>query len=164
MPIAKSAAANSPTAVYAAGRIGPVNVPDPATALCTAKTLVMTMTTETTIERCNWRDFIEAGDDTPADVLKALDEHFRHYAKSGTPCPGCGATLFVGADDFVGMLTATFRWGIVHGEGNCSNCGWPATVHHSIRDADGEELIFLRNYGLAAHPDFVEKRGAHGAD
>lgn len=101
-------------------------------------------------DHCDWRDFIKVGDDTPEYFIKALDKYFQSFAAPDSDCPGCGA-------DLTHMLFGTFRWGLVHGHGNCQTCGWPAVAHHFIRDEAGEEVATLRNFVLAAHPDFVKK-------
>lgn len=121
------------------------------------------------IERCDWRTFLTASDDTPADVVAALDQHFKHYAqpefeqvageKTCRPavCAGCGENLTGSALD--GLFgNATFEWGIVHGEGRCGRCGWPATGHHFIRGTDGNAVATLNNFVMSYHPDFVERR------
>ena len=45
-----------------------------------------------------------------------------------------------------------FEWGLVHGEGHCRFCRWPARVHHFIKDASGKDLISARNIVLQYHP------------
>lgn len=109
------------------------------------------------VEHCDWRAFLTASDETPAEVIEALDEHFRPYAALGSLCPGCGSKVF-GGGDLIDVLMTTFRWGIVHGEGHCCNCGWPATLYHFIKGSDGKEIATLRNVGLVYHPDFVAQR------
>ena len=110
-------------------------------------------------ERCDWRSFLAASDETSAETIKAFDHYFSRYAAINSPCPGCGRNVF-GSGDLAEALTATFRWGIVHGEGHCCNCGWPATLYHFIKNEAGEEIATLRNIGLVYHPDVVSKRGA----
>ena len=55
---------------------------------------------------------------------------------------------------------AAYRWGLTHGEANCSGCGWPARGMHYITGKDGSEVLSLRNVFLPYHPDFVEQRAA----
>lgn len=82
-------------------------------------------------------------------------------------CPCCLATLG-------GFLTGSFEWGIVHGEGSCSACGWPVKAYHRLyldergderghllpehRDDPGEPDIRF-DLLLPAHPDSVLLRG-----
>ena len=108
------------------------------------------------IEHCDWRAFLTTTDETPTGTIKALDDYFRQYAALGSPCPGCGSKVF--GSNFAESLLATFRWGLVHGEGACCKCGWPATLYHFIKDSESKEIGVLRNVGLVYHPDFVTRR------
>lgn len=116
----------------------------------------------------NWRDIFEEKDaGLPADDREAIDAHFGHYVppdmktdlstgkKELVPqkCVGCDEPL----TGFLGLLTGRggFEWGIAHGEGRCSNCGWPCTAHHFVRKKVGdqyEQVITLRNFILQYHP------------
>jgi len=50
-------------------------------------------------------------------------------------------------------ITSTFKWGIRHGEGACSNCSWPARAFHFFRQNDGTDrrVICVLQY----HPSGV---------
>ena len=110
---------------------------------------------EKTVARCDWRKIINASDDVEAETITAMDKYFATFAEPGTDCPGCGRKVFgVGA---VGAFLATFQWGIAHGHGICGECGWPAVVHHFVKDGKGEEVLNLQNFGLVVHPDYVRK-------
>ncbi len=102
------------------------------------------MSTSQGVARCDWRTIFAATDDAPEELTTALDEHFRHYCPA-PDCPKCEKALM-------------FTWGLVHGEGHCANCGWPATGHHFIKDKAGKELASLRFFPLAVHPDFVTSK------
>lgn len=55
-------------------------------------------------------------------------------------------------------LNSTFRWGLAHGEGACSNCGWPTRLYHKFSLSDGAEqprLVFCLQY----KPSLVKRRG-----
>jgi hypothetical protein len=86
--------------------------------------------------------------------LEACVEHFKHFAdtldEESTRCPRCG-----------GDLAMFFTWGLVHGQGYCTNsvdggrCGWPVTLYHYFR-AETEDESDHRLVVLApAHPDEV---------
>lgn len=51
-------------------------------------------------------------------------------------------------------LYAGFHWGIQHGCGSCSKCGWPARAYHFVMDENGIErrLVIVLQY----HPDEVK--------
>ena len=94
--------------------------------------------TATEIAHCTPADVgISYTETTPAALKAILEQYFHHFAKPsegggnlmmGHPCIKCGEPL-------AGFL-GSFRWGIQHGEGQCS-CGWPARACHYISDADG---------------------------
>ena len=81
--------------------------------------------------------------------------HLSHYAapkkdaegnnRPGQPCVACDATH-------------SFTWGIAHGQGHCTRCGWPATLYHFIHDKDGNEVMAIRGLLLWAHPDDITLR------
>ena len=122
----------------------------------------------TPIARFDWRSVMNATADTPAATIKVLDDYFSQFVavplkevEGGKPeiqsqnCVGCGEML----TGFAALLgRGGFRWGLAHGHGNCSGCGWPAVAHHFIKDEHGEDVVTLRNFILQLHPDFVERR------
>ena len=55
----------------------------------------------------------------------------------------------------------TFTWGLVHGEGHCYKCGWPARLYHFVKDADGEDARVVRL--LQYHPDSISLRETEAA-
>jgi hypothetical protein len=97
-----------------------------------------------------------------AGFIEKIELYLRHFAKphaeDGEPCVGCGEKMLGSlADQLFG--TGGFTWGLVHGHGNCKNCGWPATMYHFIKDEDGTELLTMRNVLLQAHPDDISLNG-----
>lgn len=117
------------------------------------------------VKRMDWRKTMTAGAETPPEFIAALDKYFEPFAepvrgeeRSEKPllCIKCDEPL-------TGMLASMFgkggfTWGMVHGEGHCAGCGWPARAHHYITDKDGSELVTLRNVILQYHPDVVEAK------
>ena len=117
--------------------------------------------TTTTVERCTVSDIgLEVTGQDAAIVIQALDEYLAAFAKpvrSATggeiigrhDCLNCSGRL----DGFIG----TFQWGIVHGEGKCIKCGWPARAYHRPK-LDGEEIFDgpLQRI-LQYHPDFIKE-------
>lgn len=83
-------------------------------------------------------------------------------------CPCCLATLG-------GFLTGSFEWGLVHGEGSCSACGWPVKAYHRLyldergddkgrllpehREDDPGEPDLRFEWLLPAHPNAVLLKG-----
>ena len=61
----------------------------------------------------------------------------------GGRCPSCGRSL-------TGFLIGTFEWGIAHGEGHCSACGYPCRGFHKM------EYMTL-NCPLPYHPSVLVK-------
>jgi hypothetical protein len=99
-------------------------------------------------------------------VLGLVREDGEEVEKPGG-CPCCLATLG-------GFLTGSFEWGLVHGEGSCSACGWPVAAYHRLyldergddrgrllpehRDQRGEPNMHF-DLLLPAHPDAVRFGG-----
>ncbi len=53
-------------------------------------------------------------------------------------------------------LLGAFSWGIIHGEGECGNCGWPARAYHFVKMPNGDEKLL--EAVLQYHPDGIEVR------
>lgn len=110
--------------------------------------------------RCTPEDIgLEIGAESLPEYVTAVREYFSHFAApikegdgfvSSNPCLCCGNPQ--------GGMLGYFRWGIAHGHGACSECGWPATVYHFIKDKSGDEICVLRGVLLQAHPNDVERR------
>lgn len=116
------------------------------------------------IEHCTVDDIgLEiTGADAPP-LIAALNEYLSAFAKpiksdregggmvGNTLCLKCGETL----DGILG----TFQWGLAHGEGTCSKCGWPARAYHRPKDNGGEEMFNqVLEMILQYHPENVESR------
>lgn len=90
-----------------------------------------------------------------AELGKYLSS-FAAPVKSGEDvlCFHCGTPLY---GSLLTQLTSPggFRWGLVHGEGNCAKCGWPARAHHYPKREDRSDLIQLRDFPLQYMPEFV---------
>jgi len=118
----------------------------------------------------NWRLLISSTDETPPDWIEALNKHFGVFAEpphiiaddgvtelSDRPCLRCKEPLIGSLVDQL-FGTGGFKWGLVHGEGYCANCGWPARAHHYVKTASGEQICVLHNLPLQYHPDGIELR------
>lgn len=115
------------------------------------------------VAHLDWRTFMKASDDTKPEVIKALDEYFRHFVAleikpDHEGKPDIQTQMCVGCGEILSGLLGTWRWGIAHGVGECGKCGWPSHGHHFIKDENGDSLMTLRNFILQVHPDFVERR------
>ncbi len=101
-----------------------------------------------------------------AEHVKAIGDYLHHFAARKrtadgelhprNPCLRCNGALHGTLMDQLLSGHEGFEWGLVHGSGHCRNCGWPATLYHRIRDAEGEILIEHRGTVLQAHPDEIE--------
>ena len=76
--------------------------------------------------------------------VAALSAYLNDFLPRGSHCPNCDREH-------------GFSWGICHGEGTC-RCGYPGRAMHCVKDADGDELLTLRDCVLWYHPDYVECR------
>lgn len=78
-----------------------------------------------------------AGED-PKMVVAAMNSYLARFAapilvEKVYRCLKCGC-------DLSGLL-GTFQWGMVNGEGTCTNCDWPCRAHHYPKDADGDGIF-----------------------
>lgn len=121
------------------------------------------------VQKMDWRTLIDATPETPPDIIEAFDKYFDGFAQpdikmvdgkkhlGDLPCLKCDEPLAGGLTSFL-LGKGGFEWGLAHGEGHCKNCGWPARAYHFIKDADGKDLMTLRNVILQYHPDYVTER------
>lgn len=77
---------------------------------------------------------------------------------AGNPCICCGYDLCGGMVGFLMGSKGGFKWGLAHGEGYCSECGWPARLYHFVKDRDGKDLLTFRHVVLQYHPDGINVR------
>ncbi len=80
-------------------------------------------------------------------LLAVADEYFSHFIRADDgKCVGCGS-IFV-PKSMSDAFRSTFRWGLAHGEAECSACGYPARAVHEI-----PEIGCLINVPLQYHPE-----------
>lgn len=84
------------------------------------------------------------------DFITKFDEYMEIFLPPG-PCINCG----LAQGDFLGYFT----WGIQHGEGYCSNCGYPARAYHYIKDEQFPLNKNPLNIVLQYHPMELKQRG-----
>ena len=93
-------------------------------------------------------------------TLTEMEEYLSHFCAPTVVdgkrvCHKCGGEF----NGLLSMLGASkhvaFEWGLAHGEGHCSGCGWPMRAFHRPKGKDGEELFSLMNLPLAYLPDEV---------
>lgn len=94
------------------------------------------------------------------ETIAKIDGYLSNFAKpivdeDQTLCFHCGEPLS-GALVWAGG----FRWGLVHGEGNCGGCGWPARGHHRPLKEDGTPLFTIENFPLQYLPMHVTRADA----
>lgn len=87
------------------------------------------------------------------NFIKIINKYLRIFV-ADKKCINCG-------EDLSGIF-GTFEWGIVHGEGSCSNCGYPARAKHYIKAKklvvdDKEEGELILPFVLQYHPDELRK-------
>src|SRR5688572_28415416 len=85
------------------------------------------------LERVHWKDLFTVGGEDKDHAVDVWDDaimahYFQHFVPPG-PCIQCGKRLTGGMLE-AALGLATFEWGYVHGEGHCSNCGYPARAYH----------------------------------
>lgn len=118
----------------------------------------------TKADHLDWRTLMSATDETTPETIEALDEYFRHFVAVPMEGNRVNTQYCVGCEEPLTGLEAVlmgrggFRWGLAHGEGQCSGCGWPARAHHFVKGKDGREILSLENFVLQVHPDFVTQK------
>lgn len=96
------------------------------------------------------------------ELRATLDKYFHAFAKP-VRVPKEEANMLYGSlrclncETVLSGALGSFQWGIVHGEGRCSKCGWPCRAYHYPKH--GDEKIFDKRmeFILQFHPDFVTK-------
>ena len=59
-------------------------------------------------------------------------------------CVDCGYRL--------GGLLGSFQWGIINGQGHCSNCGFPYQLYHRFKVEGREDVVLLAYVPLVSLP------------
>lgn len=95
------------------------------------------------------------------EVVEDLTKYLHCFAspgkEEGQPCIRCSKKLRgTFTDQMLGL--AGFEWGLIHGHGRCSHCGWPAVLYHFVKDRHGKELLTFRHVLLQFHPADIEIR------
>lgn len=120
--------------------------------------------------QCVLTDLAEITGELPEGFLDAANSYLEPFAapvwrerndRKVMVCLHCG-------DDLTGLMASLFgsggfEWGLVHGEGHCRGCGWPARALHYAKDAKGEDLFSLRNMVLQYRPDVEREEAARAA-
>jgi hypothetical protein len=103
-------------------------------------------------------DIFKVSDDMPAEDLAVITEYLSHFAppqnaEGKMACVNCNAEL----DGFKHALGygQAYRWLIIHGEAECTGCGWPARGMHYVKGTDGAEIFSVSNLFLPYHPSEV---------
>lgn len=83
------------------------------------------------------------------EKLAVINKYLHRFVEEGNECICCGAKQ--GVKDIMEAVlhVGAFTWDIQHGEGHCSQCGYPARAMHYI----GDGLLTVRNFILQYHPD-----------
>lgn len=111
-----------------------------------------------TTAHCVWSDlFTKADDAPPPELLTTIDAYLSRFVKYAPKCPcvNCGNNQ---SDGLITALMGGFTWGLIHGEGHCEFCGWPARAYHVIPAPDGGEPIAKFNLVLQYHPEALKAK------
>ena len=103
------------------------------------------------VVRLRFDDVLKGGCDEK--TRSVIEEYLSHFAKPDDEghCLKCGTVQ----GGLMAAILGGFTYGLVHGEGYCSKCHWPARANHYFKDADGKEIGYMTVI-LQYHPDFVE--------
>lgn len=107
------------------------------------------------LPHCKAADLFSVKEGVDPEIAKATMDRLDEYLQCFTlmekgMCVCCGAQQ--GGSDLADFMLGKpkFRWGLTHGEGFCSECGYPGRAMHYI--GKGEEEIIIRNLILQYHP------------
>lgn len=92
----------------------------------------------------------EAAEKTRAEKFAIINNYLKNFTYQEGKCPGCGNKC-PGCGNKLGGFLGTFRWGLAHGEGGCSECGYPCRGHHRIDDE-----ISFEHFVLPYHPNVLQ--------
>lgn len=89
--------------------------------------------------------------------VRQLAEYLEDFS-AGRNCPSCDA-LIRPKNMLEGFLLSTFEWGVAHGEGRCSECGYPVRGIHLVEmKVMGEPATFEFRMPLPYHPSVLEDK------
>lgn len=111
------------------------------------------MKTNVEVEHAKFEDFFSFKEGMENEALRAaINKYLEPFAKPAEDgkCLKCRTVQG-------GLMGGGFRYGIAHGEGRCSKCGWPGRANHYPKDENGEDFARLTII-LQYHPDFVEEK------
>lgn len=92
------------------------------------------------------------------DALAAMNAYLANFVapvahpkgkERGCVCFHCGEYL-TGGGLMGSFFGGGFEWGLAHGEGHCSTCGWPARAYHFNPTPDVERFTAVLSYLPAA--------------
>ena len=96
------------------------------------------------LPHCCARDIASPTSEKGEGIMVALDAYLVKFLAPSKTCIRCASTL--------GGVLGSFDWGLAHGLGSCTTCGWPIRVYHHIPfEGDNLKLTMMLMY----HPDEV---------
>ena len=122
--------------------------------------------TPPTVDRCTMDSIgISITGEDAETITAPLAEYLSQFATPNyNPAGGMlsGSISCLKCDRPLNGMLGSFQWGLAHGEGQCSGCGWPARGRHRPTDADGEQIFDgPLEMVLQYHPDEVTTRQDH---
>lgn len=96
------------------------------------------------------QEYLEAFIDPNYEEVISEEEDNNNYV-----CVNCKSVL-------AGFLRGQFRWKLRHGEGECSNCGYPMRGKHYVKlgeDESGADIEFSFKAILQYQPSNIETGG-----
>jgi len=101
------------------------------------------------------------GKDAPS-LVAAINKYLEVFAEPISSGDNSGSMIFgsvrcLRCGSMLDGAFGTFKWGMVHGEGFCSECSWPARAYHVPEDDDGKIFDQPLQRILQYHPDGLVK-------
>jgi len=104
----------------------------------------------------------ESREKLSAESINAMSEYltgfhdpvFRDNSDEETAtilCVKCGSHLYSGG--LMDAMFSTFSWGIVHGDGFCTKCGWNYRMYHTVKCGEKEDPRFTLPLAYRCYED-----------
>lgn len=102
------------------------------------------------IDHCKFESLLKG--DCDEDLRKSISDYLSVFAEPNDDgkCLKCGTVQ----GGLMSVILGGFVYGLQHGEGRCSKCGWPGRANHYFKDKDGKDIGSI-NIILQYHPDVV---------
>ena len=103
------------------------------------------------------------------EFIDAINKYLAIFARPTKPTADIESSSLVGnkclkCDATLNGMFGSFRWGMAHGEGTCSRCGWPCRAYHGPKLGDDDIFDRPMKIVLQYHPKYVTENNPDDGD